>query len=66
SVLGAMFLYFARCSQWENVVSDFIDLSVDKRKEIFATAYKQYLLNQVTDAVKASAEAYKQMNKPWE
>ena len=66
SVLGALFLYFARCAQWEDVVSDFIDLSDDKRKEIFAMAYKQYLLNQVTDAVKASAEAYKQDNKPWE
>lgn len=66
SVLGALFLYFARCAQWEDVVSDFIDFSDDKRKEIFATAYKQYLLNQVTDAVKASAEVYKQDNKPWE
>ncbi len=66
SVLGALFLYFARCSQWEDVVSDFIDISDDKRKDIFAMAYKQYLLNQVTDAVKASAEAYKQENKTWE
>ena len=66
SVLGALFLYFARCAQWEDIVNDFIDLSGDKRKEIFATAYKQYLLNQVTDAVKASAEVYKQDNKSWE
>ena len=66
SVLGALFLYFERCSGTDSVWDEFIDLGNDKLKEILAAAYKQLLLNQVTDIVKASAEAYKRDNEPIE
>ena len=65
-VLGALFLYFARCLYNEYAWNEFVDLCDDRNKEILSVAYKQYLLNQVTDAVKASAEAYREYNKPWE
>ena len=64
SVLGALFLYFERCSGTESVWDEFNDLGNDRRKEILAAAYKQLLLNQVTDLVKASAEAYSRDNEP--
>ena len=64
SILGALFLYFERCSGTESVWDEFNDLGNDRRKEILAAAYKQLLLNQVTDLVKASAEAYRQDNEP--
>ena len=64
SVLGALFLYFERCSDTGSVWDEFADLSNDSRKEILAAAYKQLLLNQVTDLVKSSAEAYRQDNEP--
>lgn len=63
SVLGALFLYFERCSGTDNVWDEFDDLGNDKRKEILTAAYKQLLLNQVTDLVKASAEAYRRDNE---
>lgn len=66
SVLGALFLYFERRSDTDSVWDEFIDLGNDKLKEILAAAYKQLLLNQVTDIVKASAEAYKRDNEPIE
>ena len=43
---------------------EFNDLGDDRRKEILAAAYKQFLLNQVTDLVKASVEAYRRDNEP--
>lgn len=64
SVLGALFLYFGRCSDTGSVWDEFADLSNDRRKEILAAAYKQLLLNQVTELVKASAEAYRRDNEP--
>ena len=64
SVLGALFLYFERCSGTESVWDEFNDLGNDRRKEILAAAYKQLLLNQVTELVKASAEAYSRDNEP--
>ena len=64
SVLGALFLYFEKCSGADSVWDEFADLGNDRRKEVLATAYKQFLLNQVTDLVKASAEAYRQDNEP--
>ena len=64
SVLGALFLYFERCSDMDSVWDEFADLSNDSRKEILAAAYKQLLLNQVTDLVKAAAEAYSRDNEP--
>lgn len=66
SVLGALFLYFERCSDTESVWDEFNDLGNDRRKEILTAAYKQLLLNQVTDLVKASAEAYRRDNEPIE
>ena len=64
SVLGALFLYFERCSGTDSVWDEFADLSNDSRKEILAAAYNQLLLNQVTDLVKSSAEAYRRDNEP--
>lgn len=66
SVLGALFLYFDRCSDTDSVWDEFNDLGNDRRKEVLAAAYRQYMLNQVTDLVKASAEAYRQNNEPIE
>ena len=63
SVLGALFLYFGRCSDTDSVWDEFADLGNDRRKEILTAAYRQLLLNQVTDLVKASAEAYRRDNE---
>ena len=63
SVLGALFLYFERCSDTDSVWDEFADLGNDRRKEVLAAAYKQLLLNQVTDLVKVSAEAYRRDNE---
>ena len=63
SILGALFLYFERCSGTESVWDEFADLGNDRRKEILAAAYKQLLLNQVTELVKASAEVYSRDNE---
>ena len=64
SILGALFFYFERCSGTESVWDEFNDLGNDRRKEILAAAYKQLLLNQVTELVKACAEAYSRDNEP--
>ena len=64
SVLGALFFYFGRCSVTDSVWDEFDDLGNDRRKEILAAAYKQLLLNQVTELVKSSAEAYRRDNEP--
>ena len=64
SILGALFLYFERCSDKASVWHEFADLGNDRHKEVLAIAYKQLLLNQVTDLVKASAEAYSRDNEP--
>lgn len=64
SVLGALFLYFERFSDTRSVWDEFVDLGNDRRKEVLAAAYKQLLLNQVTELVKVSAEAYRQDNEP--
>ena len=63
SILGALLLYFERCSGTESVWDEFNDLGNDRRKEILAAAYKQLLLNQVTELVKSSAEAYRRENE---
>ena len=63
SILGALFLYFERCSGTESVWDEFNDWGNDRRKEVFAAAYKQLLLNQVTELVKANAEAYRRDNE---
>lgn len=64
SILGALFLYFERGSGTDSVWDEFADLGNDRRKEILAAAYKQLLLNQVTELVKSSAEAYRLDNEP--
>ena len=64
SILGALFLYFERCSDTDSVWDEFDDLGNDRRKEMLAAAYKQLLLNQVTELVKASAKAYRRDNEP--
>ena len=64
SVLGALFIYFERCSDKASVWDEFNDLGNDRRKEVLAAAYKQLLLNQVIELVKASAEAYSRDNEP--
>ena len=66
SVLGALFVYFERCSDKASVWDEFADLGNDRRKEVLAAAYKQLLLNQVTELVKSSAEAYRRDNEPIE
>ena len=66
SVLGALFLYFEKCSGTDSVWDEFNDLGNDRRKEVLAAAYKHLLLNQVTDLVKSSAEAYRRDNEPIE
>lgn len=63
SILGALFLYFERCSGTESVWDEFNDLGNGRRKEILAAAYRQLLLNQVTELVKSSAEAYRRDNE---
>jgi len=66
SVLGSLFRYFEKFSKWENAWEDYVDLGDEERNQVLAAAYKQYMLNRVTEAVKASLEAYRQYNKPWE
>lgn len=64
SVLGALFLYFEKCSGADSVWDEFNYLGNDRRKEVLSAAYKQLLINQVTDLVKSRAEAYKRDNEP--
>ena len=58
NILGALFIYFDKCTRWDNIVEDFLDVGDDERKNVLSAAYRQYLLNQVTDAVKMEAEMY--------
>ena len=66
SVLGSLFRYFEKFSKWENAWEDYVDLCDEERNQVLAAAYKQYMLNRVTEAVKGSLEAYREYNKPWE
>ena len=66
SVLGSLFRYFEKFSKWENAWEDYVDLCDEERNQVLAAAFKQYMLNQVTEAVKSSLEAYREYNKPWE
>ena len=49
---------------WTNEWEDYIDVGSEERNRIFATAYKQYLFDQVVTAVKDSAHAYVEYMKP--
>lgn len=64
SVLGSLFRYFEKFSKWENAWEDFVDLGDEERNQVLAAAYKQYMLNLVTEAMKSSLEAYREYNKP--
>lgn len=64
SVLGSLFRYFEKFSKWENAWEDFVDLGDEERNQVLAAAYKQYMLNRVTEAMKSSLEAYREYNKP--
>ena len=65
SVLGALFRCFEKFTGSENDWENYVDLGDEKRKEVLAMAYRQFMLNQVTEAVKSSLEGYKQDNLPW-
>lgn len=65
SVLGALFRCFEKFTGLENEWENYVDLGDEKRKEVLAAAYRQFMLNQVTEAVKSSLEGYKQDNLPW-
>ena len=64
SVLGSLFRYFEKFSKWENAWEDFVDLGDEERNQVLAAAYKQYMLNRVTEAMKSGLEAYREYNKP--
>ena len=64
SVLGSLFRYFEKFSKWENAWEDFVDLGDEERNQVLAAAYKQYMLNRVTEAMKSSLEDYREYNKP--
>ena len=58
SILGALFIYLENFADKNKLLMDFLNLREDLSEGILSAAYKQYLLNQITDAVKADAEAY--------
>lgn len=65
SVLGALFRCFEKFTGSENEWENYVDLGDEKRKEVLAAAYKQFMLNQVVKSVQLSLEGYKQDNLPW-
>ena len=65
SILGSLFRCFEKFTGSENDWENYVDLGDEKRKEMLAAAYRQFMLNQVTEAVKSSLEGYKQDNLPW-
>ena len=66
SVLGALFRCFEKFTRSENDWENYVDLGDEKRKEMLAAAYRQFMFNQVMEAVKSSLEDYREYNKPWE
>ena len=64
SVLGALFLYFDKVSLTQDEWAEIIDTGDENKNEILKAAYKQMLLNQVTENVRSSAEAYRKENEP--
>ena len=65
SVLGALFRCFEKFTGSENDWENYVDLGDEKRKEVLAAAYRQFMLNQVVKALELSSEEYKQDNLPW-
>lgn len=66
SILGALFYYFEKCCYSENAWEEFVDIGAEERNRVLRTAYKQYLLDLVTEAVKSSAYEYAEYIKPRE
>ena len=65
SVLGSLFRCFEKFTRSENDWENYVDLGDEKRKEVLAAAYRQFMLNQVVKALELSSEEYKQDNLPW-
>lgn len=65
SVLGSLFRCFEKFTRSENDWENYVDLGDEKRKEVLAAAYRQFMLNQVVKALELSLEGYKQDNLPW-
>ena len=65
SVLGSLFRCFEKFTGSENDWENYVDLGDEKRKEVLAAAYRQFMLNQVVNALELSLEGYKQDNLPW-
>lgn len=65
SLLGSLFRCFEKFTGSENDWENYVDLGDEKRKEVLAAAYRQFMLNQVVKALELSSEEYKQDNLPW-
>ena len=66
SILGALFYYFEKCCYSENAWEEFVDIGAEERNRVLRTAYKQYLFDLVTEAVKNSAKDYAEYYMPRE
>ena len=65
SLLGSLFRCFEKFTGSENDWENYVDLGDEKRKEVLAAAYRQFMFNQVVKALELSLEGYKQDNLPW-
>ena len=65
SILGSLFRCFEKFTGSENDWENYVDLGDEKRKEVLAAAYRQFMFNQVVKALELSSEEYKQDNLPW-
>ena len=65
SVLGALIIYFEKKAGWEIDWNDGESVEEMKKNHIMGNAYMQYLFEQVTTAIKNSAEVYSEENAPW-
>ena len=66
SILGALFLYFDKVSLTQDEWAEIIDTGDEKKDEILRAAYKQRLLNQVTENTRSSAKYFDDCNKQYE
>ena len=65
SVLGALIIYFEKKASWEIDWNDGESVEEMRNNHIMRNAYMQYLFEQVTTAIKNSAEVYSEENAPW-
>ena len=65
SILGSLFRCFEKFTGSENDWENYVDLGDEKRKEVLAAAYRQFMFNQVVKVLELSSEEYKQDNLPW-